>query len=173
MVGTPKNIVAECAPTASSTSATPNFGSSTIEEPASSVPFTATPSPCMWNSGSAHTSRSAAVHSHACSSEDAPASRFTWLSTAPFGAPVVPEVKPISAGSPAPAASSVAGASGRPERSNPERSSPDTIGTPASARGRSSSAAAGRTSPVMCASSRSVYAVFAGTTTAPSRRMPR
>ena len=52
----------------------------------------------MWKRGSASSSRSRSVHRHASRRLSALANRFAWESTAPFGAPVVPDVYPIKAG---------------------------------------------------------------------------
>ena len=73
---------------------------STAEPPAFKVPKSAAQSPWPWNSGSAWTSRSSGVQRHANRNDSALASRLACVRTAPFGAPVVPEVKPMRAGDP-------------------------------------------------------------------------
>src|SRR5579862_5249388 len=92
IVGTPKNIVAWYVVQASSTASTSNRGSRTTEEPASNDVYSATHRPCPWKMGRACTRRSSALHRHVREIDWLLASRFPCVSTAPLGAPVVPEV---------------------------------------------------------------------------------
>ena len=69
-----------------------NPGVQTIYVPAVNEASAAATSPWMWNSGRASTRRSSGTHRQARWRASALARRLPWLSTAPLGAPVVPEV---------------------------------------------------------------------------------
>src|SRR5664280_757973 len=71
-------------------------------------------------------SRSSGPQRQAMVTASVAASRFRWRSTAPLGAPVVPEVKQISAGSSGPAVSRGPGSASGRSRSEPIT----TMGTP-------------------------------------------
>ncbi len=60
--------------------------------PRRSGPSTPRPRPCTWNSGSACTTTSSAVHSHAAASASRLLASARCGSTTPLGGPVVPEV---------------------------------------------------------------------------------
>ncbi len=76
IVGTPKNSVASWSVAASSTASTSNRGTGQPRLPPAACRADPTPSPWMWNSGRASTSRSAAVQRQAIRTDSQPASRF-------------------------------------------------------------------------------------------------
>ena len=92
MVGTPKNIDAPGDRAASATAVGSKAGSRRADAPANSVPYTPTHRPWAWKTGRQWTSRSSGVQRQAILTASVAANRFRWLSTAPLGAPVVPDV---------------------------------------------------------------------------------
>ncbi len=93
MVGTPKNAVTRSACTSSIASSASNLGCSTSVPPTRNVEFIDTVWPKVWNSGrqpSTTSSRYSGFASKALTV--AFMTRFRWVSTAPFGCPVVPLV---------------------------------------------------------------------------------
>ena len=178
IVGTPKNIVAPCVAAASSTASGENCGTRTAAPPHNIAPCRPTPRPCTWKSGSASTSRSAAVQRHAMRTASLLASTLPCVSIAPLGVPVVPDVYTSNARSDGVDASRVRAsrvrASGGPTGSSTAgevtiTSPPAAARTHSPRAGSSTTAARGSLSRAMCATSRSRYAPFTGTTTRPSR----
>ena len=166
----------------------------TAEAPALRVPNRAAHRPWPWKRGSVCTSRSSGVHPQASRKDSVFASRFAWVSTAPLGAPVVPDVNPIRAGASGwqpstrslrpspPEEARLPEGTGLPEDIwQPEGSRTVTLREPRAdssariARNRSSVviAASGLTSFATWRSSRSESAVSTGTSTSPARSTPR
>ena len=99
MVGTPKNSVAGSSAAAATTAAGSKPGSSTAEPPAGHRAVGPHDQAVGVEDGRQWTSRSSGDIRQARVTDSTPASRFRWRSTAPLGAPVVPDVKQIRAGS--------------------------------------------------------------------------
>ena len=74
------------------TSSASNFGRNNIEAPDISATLLATNSPCVWNTGSACSSTSAALNRQVSISACAFDDRLACVSIAPLERPVVPDV---------------------------------------------------------------------------------
>jgi hypothetical protein len=92
IVGTAKNEFTRCASMTSSVPAASNPRTTTAHPPRSRVGFTVPLSPPMWNSGASARVRSSAVKSIPRPWLTAFQVMLPWVSTAPLGRPVVPEV---------------------------------------------------------------------------------
>ena len=93
MLGTPRKIVARVAAMASATWTGSNFGTGAIAEPLSSGTIIPAVAAKAWNIGK--TTRKVSVPGaslRASITESALEMRLRWVSMAPFGRPVVPDV---------------------------------------------------------------------------------
>ncbi len=183
MVGTPKNRVVSGWAAACRMASGSNRSNRSAEAPASSVPCTPTPRPCMWNRGKGQDAGwSSAVHPHARRRASAPASRLAWVSGTPLGVPVVPEVKASRATSSGRTASrSIDGSAGPAASADSSIRSNrawrlSTVARPGAAsfahagRSPSASTAPGAAAASTRVNSDRVNAGLTGTTTSPARR---
>jgi hypothetical protein len=92
MVGTPKKRVGRKSRNSAAAFWCSKRGSRRIRQPDISQQWMPLPSPCTWNSGSASRKRSAEVICQHASRLTAFAAKLLWVRTAPFDAPVVPDV---------------------------------------------------------------------------------
>ena len=92
IVGTPSNTVARSRSMISSAVPASNRGSSDSEPPTAIVAFSAHVWPKAWNSGSAPSMTASGPSSNSSSETATFSVRFPWVSSAPLGCPVVPEV---------------------------------------------------------------------------------
>lgn len=94
IVGTPAKTVISSRPISASAAAASNRGISTRVEPTESAEFMLTVWPKEWNSGSVtrQTSNYVGVLSNRRSADSALSTMLEWVSSAPFGCPVVPPV---------------------------------------------------------------------------------
>ncbi|MCZ7684694.1 MAG: hypothetical protein M5U28_40340 [Sandaracinaceae bacterium] len=91
MVGTAKSTVRPTCSAAASVSGVKRPSQASVP-PALSAPKRPSTRPCTWKSGSACTTVSSAVHSQAAASASRSKATLRRVSSAPLGAPVVPEV---------------------------------------------------------------------------------
>jgi hypothetical protein len=118
IVGTAKNEFTRCSSMTRSVSAGSNRRTITAQPPRSSAGFTVPLSPPMWNSGASASVRSTGVKSRPSAWLTAFHVMLPWVSTAPLGRPVVPEVYMIRQGSSRVTGSSRGSGSASPSRSS-------------------------------------------------------
>ena len=92
MVGTPSKMVARSRWIAASTAAAVNRGTSDMVQPNRTQMSRMLDSPNTWNSGSAVTTTSSGWTSNSRPGMSAFMYSWMWVSSAPLGRPVVPEV---------------------------------------------------------------------------------
>ena len=92
IVGTAEKLVIRAADTRSRTSPGSNFGTASTLPPLNSVGSVTWLMPTQWNSGAMHSARSVLSTSTCARKLTVFQVRLPWVSIAPLGRPVVPEV---------------------------------------------------------------------------------